>query len=207
MTDPTSAHWNGVYSSKADDDTSWYEPVPTDSLAMLERLDVDISQSVIDVGGGTSTLVDSLRGRGHRDLAVLDVSAKALSRSRERLGRDADTIGWIVADLVDWTPTRQYDVWHDRAVFHFLTTPDAQAAYVANLRTTLRPGGAFVVATFAPGGPEQCSDLPVSRYSVEGLIEALGPRVEVIDQREIVHVTPWGSEQPFTWLGGRLTGN
>ncbi|EFQ82023.1 methyltransferase domain protein [Aeromicrobium marinum DSM 15272] len=204
MRDPKDDHWNAVYGSKADTDTSWYEPKPTDSLAMLDRLGVVIGQSVIDVGGGTSTLVDSLWGRGHRDLAVLDVSAEALRQSRERLGKDGEQVEWVVADLTEWAPSRRYDVWHDRAVFHFLTDPDARAAYLTSLRTAVQPGGAFVVATFALSGPEHCSGLPVARHSAEGLIDALGPGFEVIDQREIIHTTPWGSEQPFTWLGGRV---
>lgn len=204
MSDQKSDHWNAVYGSKADTDTSWFESVPTDSLAMLDRLDVEIGQSVIDVGGGTSALVDTLRARGHRDLSVLDISGEALERSRERLGDDADAVGWVVADLTDWTPTRQYDVWHDRAVFHFLTAPEARAAYLSSLRAALRPGGALVIATFAPSGPEQCSGLPVVRYSAEGLTDALGPGIQIVDRREIFHTTPWGSEQPFTWIGGRL---
>lgn len=203
--DSKSEHWSDVYGSKADTDTSWYEPVPAASLAMLDRLGVGTGQSVIDVGGGTSALVSSLWARGHRDLSVLDVSGEALQRNRERLGEDADRVDWVVADVSDWTPTRQYDVWHDRAVFHFMTAPSARAAYLAALRSALRPGGAFVLATFALTGPEQCSGLPVTRYSAEGLVNVLGPGIEVIDQRELVHETPWGSEQPFTWIGGRLT--
>lgn len=204
MSDPKDDHWSAVYGSTADADTSWHEAVPADSLAWLDRLGVAVGQSVLDVGGGTSSLVDSLWGRGHRDLAVLDVSAEALQRSRDRLGLDADNVEWLVADLTDWTPSRHYDVWHDRAVFHFMTTPVTRAAYLASLRTALAPGGAFVLATFAPNGPEQCSGLPVARYSAEDLIETLGSGIEVIDQREIIHTTPWGREQPFTWLGGRL---
>ena len=197
-------HWEDVYGSKEDVETSWFQPVATDSLAMLDRLGVVASDSVIDVGGGTSRLVDELLSRGHREMAVLDIASEALGKSRERLGAAGDAVDWVIADVTTWCPTRRYRVWHDRAVFHFLNSPEHRAAYRRVMREALGPGGMFVVATFALAGPEQCSGLPVSRYDAAGLAQVLGPDIEVLESCSLEHVTPWGAVQPFTWVAGRL---
>lgn len=197
-------HWDAVYRTRQSTALSWYQPSPEPSLRAIDRFATGDALSLVDVGGGASTFVDALLERGWSDVTVLDIAPSALGVARKRLRDSAQKVKWEVADITSWIPPQTYDVWHDRAVFHFLTDPDARAAYLTSLRTAVQPGGAFVVATFALSGPEQCSGLPVARYSAEGLIDALGPGFEVTDQREIIHTTPWGSEQPFTWLGGRV---
>lgn len=202
--DAMTKHWDGVYDTKGDVETSWFTPSAADSLAMLDQVGVIDSDSVIDIGGGTSRLVDELLARGHRDLAVLDIAASALRRSQDRLGTAGTSATWFAADVTTWHPSSRYQVWHDRAVFHFLTSPEARAAYSRTMRRALGPDGIFVMGTFAPTGPDQCSGLPVSRYDADGLAHALGPDVEVLHHRQTEHVTPWGAIQPFTWIAGRL---
>jgi SAM-dependent methyltransferase len=199
----TSTHWDQVFTSKADVETSWHEAVPDESLALLDELGVGPEESVIDVGGGTATLVDHLIARGHRDLAMLDISAAALDRTRARLGDAADLVEWIAADITEWLPTRTYDVWHDRAVFHFLTTDKARQAYVRAMRAATTDSAALVIGTFADDGPTHCSSLPVSRYSPDELAAALGAGIRVVRTGRELHRTPWGSVQPFTWLAAR----
>ena len=180
---------------------SWYQDEPATDLALLDALAIDPSESVIDVGGGVSTLVDQLSARGHADLAVLDLSERALAVSRARVG-DATGVTWIHHDLLTWTPLRRWDVWHDRAVLHFLLDDADRARYVDVFRRAVVPGGAIVIGTFAEDGPTQCSGLPVRRSSGADLVELLGD-VEVVTERRDVHVTPSGVEQPFTWIAGR----
>lgn len=195
------AHWNDRYRTVGSFAVSWYEPEPTVSLELLDVLDIDPTQSVIDIGGGASPLVDHLLGRGHEDLAVLDVSAAALDEARRRTG-DPDSVTWIEADLLAWTPPRRWQAWHDRAVLHFLTTDDQRASYARAITDTLESGGAFVLGAFAPDGPTQCSGLDVRRQSFEDLAELAGD-AEVVTQHRHVHRTPGGGEQPFHWIAGR----
>jgi trans-aconitate methyltransferase len=152
---------------------------------------------VIDIGGGASRLVDSLVEMNFRDITVLDLSESALASAKARLGRRADHVEWIVADVTSWEPQRIYDLWHDRAAFHFLTDERDRAAYIARLTKSLKPGGHAIIATFAPDGPERCSGLPVMRYDAEGLGLALGGAFELIETRRDEHLTPWGSKQRF----------
>lgn len=192
-------HWNQVYTTKAEQDVSWFEALPALSLEMLEAAGVTRDTCVLDVGGGDSHLVDVLAARGLDCLAVLDVSSAALDRARRRLGDAARVPTWIAADVTgDWT-LEPMDVWHDRAVFHFLTAPDDRDAYKQHLRTTLKPGGTAIIATFAPDGPEKCSGLPVQRYSPEALADELGSEFELVEARPHVHTTPWGSTQSFQY--------
>jgi SAM-dependent methyltransferase len=195
-------HWNERYRSVGTTAVSWYESTPAVSFELFDLLGITTGESVIDVGGGASVLVDHLVGRGHTDLAVLDLSKVALDEARARLGNDG-AVRWIEADLLEWEPPRQWDVWHDRAVLHFLVSDDDRATYVEVLRRTVAPGGAFVIGTFAEDGPTECSLLPVRRQSARELIELLGD-VEVIDQRRETHHTPGGADQVFTWVAGRL---
>lgn len=173
------------------------------SLRLIEGADPD-KGSVLDVGSGTSTLADELRAAGWRDLTVLDISAEALAIMRARCGEDAG-ITFQVADATTWTPARTYDVWHDRAVFHFLVDAAQREAYVRTVLAAVRPGGAVVMGTFAHDGPEQCSGLPTARYSHSELAAVFGSTfsVELAEGEE--HVTPWGSKQAFVWLVLRRT--
>ncbi|WP_425956817.1 class I SAM-dependent methyltransferase [Xylanimonas sp. McL0601] len=198
------AHLDGVYSAKADVETSGYQEEPADSLAALDALGVTTADAVVDVGGGASRLVGALLERGHDDVTVLDMSRQALEHSRARLGRAGSTVGWVHHDVTTWRPSRTYAAWHDCAVFHLLTEADDREAYHGTLRATLQPGGALVVATFGEDGPEESSGLPVVRYSPDALAEELGDDVEIIGSRVSVHTTPSGTAQPFTWVWGRL---
>ena len=193
------AHWNQVYTTKSERDVSWFEALPEISLEMLDAAGMTADSCVLDVGGGDSHLVDALAARGLDCLAVLDVSGATLERARTRMGAAAHVPEWIEADVTgDWT-LKPMDIWHDRAVFHFLTTQEDRARYKRHLLDTLRPGGAVIVATFAPDGPEKCSGLPVERYSPEQLAAELGPVFELRDARAHVHTTPWGSTQSFQY--------
>jgi SAM-dependent methyltransferase len=195
-------HWDDRYETIGSHAVSWYEDRPTVSLDLLARVGVTPAESVIDVGGGASTLVDHLHAAGHRDLAVLDVSAVALGEARDRLD-DPDGVTWLVADVTTWQPDRTWDAWHDRAVLHFLTDELGRQRYRAALRRALAPGGAFVIGTFAEDGPTECSGLPVRRHGADDLASFLED-AEVIEQRRHVHRTPAGIDQPFNWIAGRL---
>jgi len=193
------AHWNRVYTTKTEQELSWFEPLPAISLEMLEAAGMTADTCVLDVGGGDSHLVDALAARGLHCLAVLDVSATALDRAKARLGSAAQTPVWIEADVTrEWT-LKPVHIWHDRAVFHFLTTPDERARYNQHLLETLEPGGNAIIATFALDGPATCSGLPVQRYSPELLAQELGPAFELRDTRAHLHTTPWGSTQSFQY--------
>jgi hypothetical protein len=197
-----SEHWDDRYRSIGAESVSWFEEHPAASLAMLDRLGITPERSVIDVGGGASTLVDHLLQRGHHDLAVLDVSAVALDAAQERLEHPS-AVTWITHDLLTWAPDRHWYVWHDRAVVHFLVSDEDRATYAALLRRVVGPEGAFVVGTFAEDGPTQCSALPVRRHRPGDLVELLGD-VDVVEQRRHIHRTPGGTDQPFNWVAGHV---
>jgi trans-aconitate methyltransferase len=197
-----SAHWDDRYESIGTQAVSWFEPHPAVSLELLEAVGVTNAESVIDVGGGASTVVDHLLAAGHNDITVLDLSTVALDAARTRLGNPAH-VTWLDADLLTWEPSRQWDVWHDRAVLHFLTGDDGRTAYTSALNRALAPGGAFVIGAFAEDGPTQCSALPVRRYSPDELADLLGD-IEIVEQRRHVHRTPSGADQPFNWIAGRV---
>ena len=192
-----STHWDHVYATKGETEVSWYQDSPAISLAMIRAAGSDRDTAIIDIGGGASRLVDSLLQDGYRDVAVLDLSANALDAAKKRIGQAASTVDWIVADATTWRPTRTYDVWHDRAAFHFLTDPRDRAAYVQRLRSALKPGGHVIIATFAPDGPEKCSGLPVKRHDSASLAAELGRDFELIETRSETHHTPWNSTQAF----------
>lgn len=193
--------WDGRFRSIGAAAVSWYEARPSTSLDLFAALEVQPGHSVIDVGGGASTLVDHLLAAGHHDITVLDISAVALDTARSRL-RHCDGVTWLQADLLTWQPTRRWDVWHDRAVLHFLVDDDDRATYLETLGRALGPDGAFVIATFAEDGPAECSALPVRRYSRDDLRALLGD-VEIVAERRHLHRTPSGVEQPFNWIAGR----
>jgi trans-aconitate methyltransferase len=195
-----SEHWNDVYASHEAEERSWSEPEPTTSLELLNVLGVTPRDSIVDIGAGESELVDHLFRRDFTDLTILDVSGTALAVTRDRVG--SENLITVEGDVTTWRPARHYDVWHDRAVLHFLSAPDAQR-YATTLRAALSPNGAVVIGVFAPDGPESCSGLPVTRYSAEDLAALLGGGFRVVAQRHERHLTPWGSEQSFQWVAAR----
>jgi SAM-dependent methyltransferase len=191
-------HWEQVWTSKAETETSWHQPEPRLSLDLIARYG-GRGGGVLDVGGGSSRVVDGLLAMGASRVGVLDVSAAALEGARRRLGPRAEGVEWIVADVAHYEPEHVWDIWHDRAVFHFLTDPEDRQGYVRAARQALAPGGHVVVATFAPHGPTRCSGLEVVRYAAPALTEAFGEGFDLVDSAEEVHHTPWGTEQPFVY--------
>jgi SAM-dependent methyltransferase len=192
------AHWDAVHGGDPPATRSWYEDAPSTSLRLLRAVTTP-DGSVVDVGAGTSHLVDALLADGYGDLTCLDVSAAALAVSRRRLGPDAGRVAWVVADILAWRPGRTWDAWHDRAVFHFLTAPGDRERYAALAARAVRPGGALVLGCFAPDGPDRCSGLPVARHDAAGLAAAFAPAFAPERAERVVHRTPAGREQPFTW--------
>jgi SAM-dependent methyltransferase len=198
-------HWDSVYRTKSTEQVSWYRPHLDRSLAFLEATGLSRDASVIDVGGGASTFVDDLLDRGYTNVTVLDLSPAALDAAKARLGSRASQVKWICADVTDVPlPTRAYDFWHDRAVFHFLREPAARARYVSAVRRMLKPGGHIVVATFGPHGPEKCSGLDVMRFTPEALHAEFGPEFARLSDAVETHTTPWGAEQEFVYCYCRL---
>lgn len=198
------AHWEQIYRERAVDSVSWYQQSPTPSLELFDSLGVQPDQPVVDVGSGASVLVDALLDRGFSDVSVLDISASALERSRRRLGPRADLVRWYRADVLDWRPERRYALWHDRAVFHFLTQPTERSQYISTLKSALLPGARVVIGTFALDGPEKCSGLTVHRYDAAGLTAMFGDDFELLEQRRQEHHTPAGAVQVFSWVAMAL---
>ncbi len=194
-----SSFWEGVHDSKDVDGVSWWQSVPELSLDLVDEAGVGTDAAVIDVGAGWSTLVDHLVERGYRDLMAIDLSATALRTVRDRLGPAGDAVVLEVADVLDFRPGRKFALWHDRAVFHFLTEQDERDDYRSSLARCLRPDGYAVVATFGPDGPETCSGLPIVRYT-HAELAAEFPGFRVLSTSGEDHVTPWGTTQQFTAL-------
>jgi len=193
-------HWENVYTTKEPEAVSWYRPHLETSLALIERAAPSHSASIIDIGAGESTLVDDLLSRGYENIAVLDISPTALEATKKRLGPLAERVKWIAADItrVD-LESFAYDVWHDRAVFHFLTTIEQRAAYVRNVTKAVNPGGHVIVSTFGPEGPTKCSGLEVMRYDAESLHNEFGTRFRLIESLKELHRTPFGTTQQFLY--------
>jgi trans-aconitate methyltransferase len=190
-------HWENVYTTKGESEVSWFQENPTPSLELIALTGVTPRSAVVDIGGGASRLVDALVEMGFQAVTVLDLSKVALSAAKARLGSRADQVEWVVADVTTWEPQQVYDLWHDRATFHFLIEEHDRTAYVARLTKAVKPGGHAIIATFAPDGPERCSGLPVMRYDAESLSQALGAAFELVEARRHKHTTPSGSEQRF----------
>jgi SAM-dependent methyltransferase len=192
--------WDAIYRSKAPTELSWQQPAAGLSLALIANVLPARSGAIIDVGGGTSPLVDGLLAAGYTDVTVLDLAPSALVQVRARLGAASDGVTWMAADVCTARlAPAAYDLWHDRAVFHFLTNEEARAAYVAQVRRAVRPDGHVLVATFAEDGPTRCSGLEVARYSAEALHAAFGSDFTLLQRRREVHHTPWGAPQAFTY--------
>ena len=199
-------HWEGIYVRKDEDEVSWYQAHPTTSLQLLSNTGLGRDAAIIDAGGGASRLVDHLLDAGYTDITVLDIAEAALEKARARLGERARQVRWIVADLLTWQPERRYDIWHDRAVFHFLTAAEDRRRYVEVLKRALKPDGHVIIATFAPDGPEKCSGLPVMRHSPESIAAALGAGFELLETADEHHVTPAGKVQHFNYARLRRMG-
>ncbi|MDP1525530.1 MAG: class I SAM-dependent methyltransferase [Rhodocyclaceae bacterium] len=202
---PQKDHWEQVYTTKPTTGVSWFQEHAEQSLRLIQDTGVALSAAIIDVGGGASTLVDDLLAGGYRALSVLDISAAALKSAQARLGVAADQVRWLVGDITTLDlPTQGFDVWHDRAVFHFLTSPEQRAAYVHQVLHAVKPGGHVIVSTFAEDGPLQCSGLPVMRYSADGLHAEFGAPFELIRHEQEEHRTPTGGIQKFVYCYCRM---
>jgi SAM-dependent methyltransferase len=199
------AHWQNVYTNKGENEVSWFQENPAPSLELIAQVDAPPTSAILDIGGGASRLVDHLIDRGFQDVTVLDLSEAALEAAKARLGRLAAQVHWIVADATAWEPQKAYDVWHDRAAFHFLIDPSDRSAYVMRMKQAVKPGGHVVIGTFAIDGPEKCSGLPVNRYNAAGLAAELGDGLELIESRRYDHSTPWNSVQRFQFCIFRRT--
>ena len=190
-------HWNRVYGTKAETEVSWFQRRPEKSLKLIEAAAPDRSVPIIDVGGGASRLADELLHVGYADVSVLDISEAALARSKARLGAQAASVSWMVADIAQWQPARTWGVWHDRAVFHFLTDSARQTAYIEALKKATAPGSVCIISTFALDGPERCSGLPVVRHDAASLGAMLGASFKLVESRRHDHQTPAGAIQRF----------
>lgn len=198
-------HWEKVYQTKAPDKVSWYAPHLDTSIKLIQRAAPNREARIIDVGGGESTLVDDLLDAKYLNISVLDISATAIAHARQRLGNYHDQVAWYCADITSATlPESYFDVWHDRAVFHFLTTGEARAAYLANVARAVKRGGHVIISTFGPEGPDQCSGLAVVKYDAVGLHGAFGKAFHLIDSSTEIHHTPFGTTQQFLYCFCRM---
>jgi len=198
MNDPK--HWNRIYSSQPADNLGWYKPHLETSLAWIRSLDPGPQEPIIDVGGGASTLVDDLLAKGHKNLTVLDLSESAIQIARKRLGKAAGSVTWLVGDVTEIElPCQYYRLWHDRAVFHFLIDPESQRQYKEKLIGALKPGGNFIIGTFTPEAPPQCSGLPVKRYDSDLLAEFFADKFELKRHQNEMHTTPGGVKQAYVY--------
>jgi trans-aconitate methyltransferase len=191
------AHWEEVYTTRDETNVSWFQENPAPSLELIEMARPGKDAAIIDIGGGTSRLVDGLLDRGFRRVTVLDISQAALDFAALRLGRRASKAQWIVEDVTAWEPSRRFEIWHDRAAFHFLVDAADRAAYIERLKMALVPGGHAIIATFADDGPEKCSGLPVHRYEAASLASELGDEFTLLDSRRHDHATPGNAVQRF----------
>lgn len=198
--DDRRVHWQNVWTSKQPEAVSWFQPEPTTSLALIAKTELRRDAGIVDIGGGASLLVDRLLERNYAHVAVLDVSGAALEVAAERLGPRGDDVVWIESDILEWRPVPGlFELWHDRAVFHFLTSPEEQKVYRKVMMTALVPGGWAIIGTFAPDGPEKCSGLPVTQHDAASLAHLLGPDFELIEEMREEHHTPGGAVQKFNW--------
>jgi SAM-dependent methyltransferase len=199
MSDTRQGHWNGVFATKADEAVSWFQATPEPSLDLIRACRLAKDACILDVGAGASRLPDALLEEGFTNIAVLDISAVALARTRARLGERAHAVRFIVADLAAWQPDFQVDLWHDRAVLHFLTDLEERAAYAEALRRAVKPGGYVLISGFAPSGPERCSGLPVFRADQDSIAALLGPAFGLLEAFGEDHQTPSGDRQHFVF--------
>jgi SAM-dependent methyltransferase len=195
--DERRAHWDHVYATRNPDELAWHQARPALSLELIERAGMGNEARIVDLGGGASRLVDALVDDGFQRVTVLDISPEALGRVKERLGDRARLVTWVAADITRWKPPSAFDIWHDRAVFHFLVEAEDRRAYRATLAAALPVGGQVIIGTFASDGPERCSGLPVARYEPDTLAAELGPDFRLVESTHEDHLTPSGKSQRF----------
>ncbi|MCF6150315.1 MAG: class I SAM-dependent methyltransferase [Candidatus Kuenenia sp.] len=200
-------HWENVYEQKKPSEVSWYQVNPAVSLEFITSAKIDTTAKIIDVGGGASVVVDKLLDMGYRNLTVLDISSKAIQYAQERLGNRTENVNWIEADVTEFEHSGQYDFWHDRAVFHFLTDAEDSTRYVQRLKQAVKKGGYVVIAAFAIDGPVKCSGLDVERYNPEKMKNELGDSFALLNSVSEAHITPWDKEQKFIYCYFKKVGN
>lgn len=193
-------HWEKIYSDKTPTDVSWYQTEPALSLQLIHNTQLAHDAPIIDVGGGSSVLVDYLCNEAYTNLAVLDISAKALAHAKNRLGDKASRIEWYEKDVTLFEPSHRFSLWHDRAVFHFLTDKSDRRNYVKVLKRVIEPNGSLIIAAFTIGGPEKCSGLDIVQYDAEKLMAELGEGFELVEERSEIHITPENKEQKFAYF-------
>ncbi len=193
----TSQHWNNVYNTKAEDEVSWFQPYPKTSMEFVELFNLPLSANIIDIGGGDSYFVDALLDKGYKNIYVLDISAKAIERAKERLGTDASKVHWIVSDITEFQPPVQFDFWHDRAAFHFLTTEEMIYKYVSIAEDAVKKGSYLILGTFSENGPTKCSGLEIKQYSEASMSARFEIAFDRIKCMEEVHLTPFNTTQNF----------
>jgi len=192
-------HWERQYAERIPTEVSWYQSHPQHSLSMIGDAGIGTTASILDVGGGASTLVDHLLTTGYRDITVLDIARTSINRAQERLGDRSQQVTWVESDITDYVPGQTFDIWHDRAVFHFLTDEDDRAAYLESLHRALKADGQVIIATFSDSGPSQCSGLDVMHYTPETLSQVMGPRLRLAETLTEEHSTPNGGLQQFVY--------
>ena len=200
------AHWENVYTTKSEKEVSWFQENPAPSLELIALAGLSADATIIDIGGGASRFVDALVEQKIGRITVLDLSAAALDAAKKRLGDRGAAVEWVIADATTWEPSQAYDLWYDRATFHFLTNASDRSAYVRNLQKAVRSGGHVIMGTFALEGPERCSGLSVMRYDAGMLGAILGTDFRLIDSRRHDHATPWGVVQRFQFSTFRRYG-
>jgi len=202
----TAEHWENVYRTKDFDAVSWYAPHLGESLRLIRQLAPDKTAAVVDIGAGESTLVDDLLHHHYLDLSVIDISVTAIDFSKQRLGALAEQVGWHVGDITQYDfGSKKFDLWHDRAVFHFLTDPTARQAYIELVRRSVKPGGSVLMATFGPNGPLKCSGLDVVRYDAQSLHNEFGEGFSLQGDELTMHHTPMGTDQQFLYCWCRVS--
>jgi SAM-dependent methyltransferase len=204
MTNSTRAHWDHIYETKAGNELSWFQEHPAISLDLIRATSAKPGTAIIDIGGGESRLVDALLDEGFHALTVLDLSESALAAAKARLGSRSAKVAWITADVTTWEPSETYDLWHDRAAFHFLTEATGRQAYAERVAKAVRPGGHLIIGTFAPDGPQSCSGLPVQRHDAASIGAVLGEGFALVETLRHDHVTPTGRIQHFQFSLFRL---
>ncbi len=192
-------HWENIYQSKPLTDASWYEPIPETSLSIISRLKLPKDAAIIDIGGGDSLLADHLLALGYTNITVLDISSAAIERAKLRMGKQATLVNWVVSDMLVFKESKKFEIWHDRAAFHFLTDPQDQQLYLDNVNKNLKENGYLIISTFALDGPEKCSNLPVQQFSEISLCNKFGPYFKKLNCFTKEHLTPFRTLQQFLY--------